>query len=153
MARLRITSGGGSLETAQPETEVALADWRAGARPPGHVALIVPNTEDIRSIAGDLAAIGAVILEFPHFADGRAYSQARLLREELRFAGEIRARGDVLADQALFMARAGFDHLEIGAQDPARFRQALAAYSVFYQSAADDAPPAARLRAGRRKAA
>ncbi|GHT89950.1 hypothetical protein AGMMS49545_01780 [Betaproteobacteria bacterium] len=50
----------------------------------------------------------AIALSFPKFADGRAYSLARLLRERLVYTGEIRAVGDVLPDQLLYMWRTGF---------------------------------------------
>jgi uncharacterized protein (DUF934 family) len=49
-----------------------------------------------------------IALNFPQFADGRAYSLARLLRERLGYTGEIRAVGDVLLDQLLYMRRTGF---------------------------------------------
>ena len=151
MATLHLNKAGAE---GGAEAEVTLAAWREGARPEaGRFALVIPNTEDVRALAGAVQPFAAVILEFPDFKDGRAYSQARLLRERLGFAGEIRARGAVLPDQALFMARAGFTALEIGAGDPAPFEAALGAYSVFYQPAADAAPPAHGLRARQREAA
>lgn len=143
----KTTAGGAAVE-------ITLAAWREGARPEaGRFALVLPNTEDARALGPAVAAFDAVILEFPDFKDGRAYSQARLLRERLGFAGEIRARGAVLPDQALFMARAGFTALEIGERDPAPFEDALGAYSVFYQPAADAVLPAHALRARLREAA
>ncbi len=69
-------------------------------------------------IADDLARFSLVALEFPKFADGRAYSYARLLRERLGFAGELRAVGNVLRDQFVFMERCGFDALEVHGGDP-----------------------------------
>lgn len=154
MARLQITDEGAVIDERPPGEEIALAAWREGVRPEvGRFVLSIPNTEDIEVIAEALDRFDGVILEFPGFQDGRAYSQARVLRERLGFAGEIRARGAVLCDQALFMVRAGFDVLDIGDGDVEGFRKALAAYSVFYQPAADDAVPASRLRARRRAAA
>lgn len=47
-------------------------------------------------------------LVFPKFTDGRAFSQAVLLRRRYRFAGDLRATGDVLIDQVLQMQRSGF---------------------------------------------
>jgi uncharacterized protein (DUF934 family) len=139
---------------AAPAEEITLAAWRDGVRPEaGRFALVIPNTEDVRAAAEALRAFDAVILEFPEFKDGRAYSQARLLRERLGFNGEIRARGAVVPDQALFMARAGFSTLEIGARDPQPFLAALDAYTVFYQPAADAALPVHTLRARLREAA
>jgi uncharacterized protein (DUF934 family) len=144
-----------SREGAVPAAEeITLAAWRDGARPEaGRFALVIPNTEDVRPLREAATAFDAVILEFPDFKDGRAYSQARLLRERLGYRGDIVARGDVLPDQALFMARAGFTALEILDRDPAPYEAALRAYSVFYQPAADAASPAHVLRARRREAA
>jgi uncharacterized protein (DUF934 family) len=93
-----------------------------------------------------------VALSFPTFKDGRAYSQARLLRERYGFRGELRATGQVLRDQLLFMHRAGFDAFELSKDaDAPVFVQALTRYSLFYQPAGDGslsvpAARAARLR-------
>lgn len=54
-----------------------------------------------------------VALEFPAFTDGRSYSTARLLRERHGYTGELRAVGQILRDQAQFMARCGFDTFEL----------------------------------------
>ena len=69
--------------------------------------LQLANTEDPRTIK--LEGITRIDLNFPKFTDGRAYSQAFLLRRRLGFKGEIRATGDVLVDQVMQMARTGFD--------------------------------------------
>src|SRR5262249_43937027 len=61
------------------------------------------NTQDVAALAPALDRFGAVVLEFPAFKDGRAYSQARLLRERYNFKGELRAAGNVLRDQLMFM--------------------------------------------------
>ncbi len=150
MATLQINS----RAPAAPAEEITLAAFRDGVRPEaGRFALVIPNTEDVRGLAETIALFSDVILEFPDFKDGRAYSQARLLRERVGFRGEIVARGEVLPDQALFMARAGFTTLDIGGRDPAPYEAALRAYSVFYQPAADAAPAAHARRARRREAA
>ena len=64
---------------------------------------------DADPMDANLDGITRIDLHFPKFTDGRAYSQARLLRQRLQFAGEIRATGDVLIDQLVHMARCGFD--------------------------------------------
>jgi uncharacterized protein (DUF934 family) len=75
---------------------------------------------------------------FPTFRDGRAYSQARLLRERYQFCGELRATGQVLRDQMLFLHRAGFDAFEVTKDsDAAAFAEAVHRYSVFYQPTGD----------------
>ena len=73
----------------------------------GQNALELPNDAD--PMAADLTGITRIDLHFPKFTDGRAYSQARLLRQRRQFSGEIRATGDVLIDQLVHMARCGFD--------------------------------------------
>lgn len=102
----------------------------------------LPNTVNVSDIAADLPALAVVALEFPKFSDGRAHSQARLLRERYGYRGEIRAVGDVLRDQLLFMARNGFDAFELRADRS--LEDALKAFDEFtvtYQAAADQPVP------------
>ncbi len=106
------------------------------------VGVRLPNTANVADLAGDLPVLEVVALEFPKFADGRAYSQARLLRERHGYRGEIRAVGDVLRDQLFFMARSGFDAFEVRADRS--LEDALAAFDEFtvsYQPAADQPQP------------
>jgi phosphoadenosine phosphosulfate reductase len=75
----------------------------------GPLGILVAAGEDVRQAAGDLERIELVALDFPKFSDGRNLSTARRLRERLGFQGEIRAVGDVLADQIPLMRRCGID--------------------------------------------
>jgi uncharacterized protein (DUF934 family) len=85
-----------------------------------------------------LGRLAAVALVFPTFRDGRAYSQARLLRERHGFKGELRATGQVLRDQFVFMLRAGFDAFEVKKDSDAEsFAATVKRYSVFYQPTGD----------------
>lgn len=68
--------------------------------------LVLPNDADPRT--ADLTGVHTIVLQFPAFTDGRAFSQAFLLRRRLGFTGTIRATGDVLVDQLVQMARTGF---------------------------------------------
>lgn len=107
----------------------------------------LPNTADVADLADDLPVLALVALEFPKFADGRAYSQARLLRERYGYQGEIRATGEVLRDQLFFMARSGFDAFELRAERS--LEDALEAFDEFsdsYQPAADQPLPLYRRR-------
>jgi uncharacterized protein (DUF934 family) len=91
---------------------LTLAQWQAvrGTWPAGvAVGVVVPNDVDIEDLAGDLPRLALVALQFPKWIDGRAYSQARLLRTRLRFRGEVRATGDVVVDMAPLLQRTGFD--------------------------------------------
>ncbi len=88
-----------------------------------------------------------IALEFPSFGDGRAYSYARLLRERHGYRGELRAVGNVLRDQALFMRRCGFDAFEVAeGTGIAGWREALGEISVFYQPTEDGRPATPALR-------
>ncbi|MDA7947498.1 MAG: DUF934 domain-containing protein [Hyphomicrobiaceae bacterium] len=79
----------------------------------GRVGVALENTADPDDIAPYLNDIDLVALTFPAFTDGRAYSQARQLRHHLGFGGELRATGNVLADQAGFLKQVGFDAFEV----------------------------------------
>jgi uncharacterized protein (DUF934 family) len=99
-------------------------------------------------IAEDLDRFQVIALEFPRFGDGRAYSYARLLRQRYGYGGELRAVGNVLRDQALFMRRCGFDAFEVAEGTALEdWREALGEISVFYQPTDDDRPAASGLRA------
>ena len=94
----------------------------------------------------DLAGVERIDLSFPKFTDGRAFSQAFLLRRRLGFQGEIRATGDVLVDQLAQMERSGFDVAVLRAdQDMAIAQRVLAAYPGYgvgkYQGDAVDVRP------------
>ena len=107
----------------------------------------LPNAQNVGELAADLGRLELIVLEFPKFVDGRAFSQARVLRERYRYRGELRATGDVLRDQLQFMQRCGFDAFEIAAPNAAEiWRAAVNEIDVFYQPAADDRVPAPRLR-------
>ena len=104
----------------------------------GKVGVIWPNNRDVDDLLPYLDRIAAVALVFPTFRDGRAYSQARLLRERFAWRGELRATGQVLRDQFVFMLRAGFDVFEVKKQgDAEAFAQTAKRYSVFYQPTGD----------------
>jgi uncharacterized protein (DUF934 family) len=104
----------------------------------GKVGVIWPNNRDVDDLVPYLDRLAAVALVFPTFRDGRAYSQARLLRERFSWRGELRATGQVLRDQFVFMLRAGFDAFEVKKQaDAEAFAQTAKRYSVFYQPTGD----------------
>lgn len=113
----------------------------------GTTGVIWPNDRDIAELAPYLDRLSLVALVFPAFKDGRAYSQARTLRERYRFRGEVRATGDVLRDQFLILHRAGFDAFEVKkAADTKAFCEALQRYNIFYQPASDGQLSALRRR-------
>jgi uncharacterized protein (DUF934 family) len=117
---------------------VRLGDPEALARRPGKTGVIWPNNRDLDELVPYLDRLAVIALVFPSFRDGRAYSQARLLRERHGFRGELRATGQVLRDQFVFMLRAGFDAFEVKKQSDAEaFANTATRYSVFYQPTGD----------------
>ncbi len=78
------------------------------ARDPGQKVALLANDEDPLTLKDRLRGLERIDLHFPHFTDGRAYSQAYLLRRRLGFKGDLRATGDVLIDQLIQMERTGF---------------------------------------------
>jgi len=105
------------------------------------------NTDPVADLAPDLDRLELIVLEFPKFTDGRAYSQARLLRERYGYRGELRAAGNVLRDQLLFMQRCGFDAFELTQGQPVQaWVAATNEFTVFYQPAGDGRNSAMQLR-------
>jgi len=104
--------------------------------------------EDARQLLPYLDRLALVEVDFPRFRDGRGYSSARILREA-GYKGELRAAGDVLVDQILFMRRCGFDSFAPDKPlDEAAVARALSRFEFAYQKAADDAVPVWKLRHG-----
>jgi len=140
-------------EAGLPASYVALpfAEWKVRPEWP---AVSLANTDPVEDLTPHLGRLRLVVLDFPKFSDGRAYSQARLLRGRLGYRGELRATGGVLQDQIAFMLRCGFDSFESEQQG---FGDALAKartlFSVVYQPAEDDQVPASLRRLGQVNAA
>jgi uncharacterized protein (DUF934 family) len=126
-----------------------LADHEELARHDGAVGVIWPNNRSIAELAPHIDKLAMIALAFPSFRDGRAYSQARLLRERYGFRGELRATGQVLRDQFVFLLRAGFDAFEVvKLADAEAFEEAARRYSVFFQPTGDGRVTVARARVG-----
>ena len=131
-----------SLARFEAEGERLLSEGRA-------VGVRLKSDEEAEALAYDLPRIAVVALEFPKFRDGRAYSNARILRERMGFKGELRAVGDVLREQAHFMLRCGFDAFEPADGSSAQQWQAVTQrFSHVYQRAADSRVPAFEEREG-----
>ena len=115
-----------------------LADADEFAQRQDAVGVLWPNSRNIAELEPHLANLALIALVFPVYKDGRAYSQARVLRERFGFRGELRATGQVLRDQFVFMQRAGFDAFEVKKQgDAEAFAATVKRYSVFYQPTGD----------------
>jgi uncharacterized protein (DUF934 family) len=115
-----------------------LEDQEVLLRRAGKLGVVWPNNRDVDDLVPSLDRLAMVALVFPTFRDGRAYSQARLLRERHGYDGELRATGQVLRDQFVFMLRAGFDAFEVNKESDAEaFALTSKRYSVFYQPTGD----------------
>lgn len=130
---------------------VGLARWR-GARDEllslgQKLGISLDNDQPPGLVADDIDCFDLIVLDFPKFTDGRAYSQARLLRERLGFSGAMRATGQVLRDQFAMMLRCGFDEFEMADHDAVQsWARATHEISVRYQPAADGRDWASDLR-------
>ena len=125
-----------SFTRYQAEGEALLAEGRA-------VGVRLEPHEEVEALAYDLPRLALVALAFPKFADGRAYSNARVLRERLGFAGEIRAVGDVLREQAGHMDRCGFNAVEpADGSEAHEWAATVKRHRHVYQRAADARRPA-----------
>ena len=108
---------------------------------PTHIAppegtLHLANADDVLARAEEVRAHAAIALHFPKWTDGRAYSQAALLRGRLRYAGEISATGDVMADMLPLLRRCGFDSVQMRADQRLESAQrALGFFDSHYQTA------------------
>jgi phosphoadenosine phosphosulfate reductase len=107
------------------------------------LGLLISAGETVEDIADDLPRFALIALDFPKFADGRAFSTARLLREKHGYAGELRAVGNVLADPIPLMRRVGFDSFEVtnGPTRRALAEGRIAEVTLHYQPAGIVEPP------------
>ncbi len=114
------------------------------------VGVLLPNTEDVEVAYSEVADRPLLALQFPTFSDGRALTQATLLRTRLGFTGELRAVGDVVRDLVFWLGRCGFDAIVPRPdQDLSDCCAALHEIRAAYQPAADGQASAwARRRVG-----
>ena len=99
----------------------------------GHGVLVLAN--DVNALDVNLDGITQVDLQFPAFTDGRAFTQAYLLRRRRGFTGDIRATGDVLIDQLVQMQRTGFSSAVLReGVDPADAQRQFERFGGFYQA-------------------
>jgi uncharacterized protein (DUF934 family) len=113
-----------------------------------HVGVLLRPDDDLNALIDcELSELWLVAIEFPTFAEGRGYSQARLLRSRHDYHGDIRAIGDVSRDRISFMERCGFNEFELSeGQSGNESLQAFEEFAAVYQPAADALPTLARIR-------
>lgn len=141
-----VEDGRTELGTAGGKVIVTLARWRTEreALLAGHAAVgvLVPNTADIEAVYPEIDDRPLIALQFPTFADGRALSQAVVLRKRLQYRHELRAVGDVIRDLVFWLGRCGFDSIAPRKdQDLEACRAGLDELTVAYQASADKHTP------------
>ncbi len=124
---------------------VPLAEFGAASNT---AAVRLDPGDDARALLPHLAGLRLIEVSFPKYRDGRGYSSAQILRAA-GYTGELRAAGDVLLDQMVFLRRAGFDSFAPARPlDRAAVMEALARFPFVYQKAADGRVPVWALRHG-----
>lgn len=128
-----------SVWTAQHETLSTRSD----------IGVWVDSDEDVMALAKDSAKLPLIALNFPAFMDGRAFSSARLLRDQLKFTGELRAVGAFIRDQLCYLSRCGVNAFQFEDEntDLTSAMQSLTDFTEFYQAASDQPLPLFRRRA------
>jgi uncharacterized protein (DUF934 family) len=130
-----------SLARFQKDREALLA-----RNAPLGIQLKAPENPEL--LGEDVQRFSVIVLEFPVFRDGRAFSWARMLRERLKFTGEIRGTGHFLYDQIAYMKRVGFDAWNVAEGFPLeQFHRALTEITNVYQPSADGKKTIRELRA------
>jgi len=131
-----------SFSTEKPVLHILSVDSVSAADPADASQVRLANDAEVHSLP--LEGLACIALDFPKFTDGRAFSQAHVLRRR-GFTGDIRATGDVLIDQLLQLQRSGFSSaVLLEGQDAAHGERLLAHYSGFYQGDVQNVPLFAR---------
>lgn len=110
-----------------------LRDFETLSKRTGKLGVVFSNVDRAEALTTFLPRLSVVVLPFPAFSDGRAYSIARQLRD-FGYRGEIRATGNVLPDQLQLMLQVGFDAFDIGERFPLEaWQSASKQMSLAYQ--------------------
>lgn len=114
------------------------------------LGVVLKSAESPEALGDDIPRFSVIVVEFPVFRDGRAFSWSRMLRERFKYDGEIRARGPFLYDQIALMHRTGFDAWEVpDGFTLEEFHRALTEMTNVYQTSADGKKTIRDLRATR----
>lgn len=130
---------------------VSLKRWQAEAETlrgrNAPIGVRLKNDEPALALGEEVHRLSVVEVEFPKFTDGRAFSQARILRDKLGYQGELRGIGAILRDQYLYMTRCGIDSVELPEDKPIEgYLAALGEFSAWYQPASDSRRTVLELR-------
>jgi uncharacterized protein (DUF934 family) len=113
-----------------------------GDAPATPFGILVSGDVDVKALETLLPRLNLIAIEFPKVVDGRGYSAAYLIRNRLKFTGELRAVGDFTRDQLFYLQRTGFNAMTLRAGEDAQ--AALAAFDTFtvrYQGSTDEPAP------------
>ena len=136
--------------TGQPNTLLSLQEFHDNydnIKDSNSIVGIALNVDDeVDSLKEKLDQVALVTVNFPSFADGRGFSQARLIRERFEFTGEIRAVGHIIRDQYLYLVRSGVDSIDADRATEAEWKAAIEEFDTFYQPALNKGTAAYRLR-------
>lgn len=115
----------------------------------GHdnIGIWLAADDDAAKLAPFCKQLKVVAVNFPAFTDGRGFSHARIIREQLGFSGELVATGGFMQDQLFYLKRCGFDSFHVADDaDIDSMRASLQDFEHSYQAAADDPRPIFRKR-------
>ena len=99
---------------------------------PDAKVLRLEPADDPAKVAGELAGVARVEVNFPKFGDGRGFTIGRLLRERYGYQGELRAVGQITRDHLFFLESCGFNAFELREGEDAA--EAVAAFDDFSES-------------------
>jgi uncharacterized protein (DUF934 family) len=124
---------------------LTLAEWRerrdVWVARGGRLGIVLQPADRVEPLYADLRLLSLIACSFPGPSDGRGYSQARMLREQGKFSGELRATGYVRRDQLFFLARCGFNSFELAEADLENAVTAFSTFSAAYQPSNDAGLP------------
>lgn len=134
-----------------PAPVITLDAWKSGewAEHEGKLGLTLAAGEGVEDIAADLARFHLIVVNFPNFGDGRAFSTARVIADKYGFKGEIRARGAYILDQMPMLLRCGVTSFDVSSDKVRKGldRGAWPEVTRYYQPALDGEGNKARNRA------
>jgi uncharacterized protein (DUF934 family) len=124
---------------------VTFAEWQsqrdAWLARGGRLGVVLLPHHPVELLAQDIPSFALIGADFSGPSEGRGYSQARILREQWKFGGELRATGYVHRDQLFFMARCGFNSFELPDTEIDTAAAALSTFSLAYQPSNDAGLP------------
>lgn len=112
-----------------------------------NIGVWLDSDDEVDDLASILRQVSVVAIHFPTFTDGRGFSIARKLRDQLDFEGELLATGQFMQDQLFYLKRCGFDAFLVADDaDIASMRASLQDFSNSYQASVDEPRPLFRRR-------